>query len=53
MSPTQFPEGYRMVAEGAAAQGLRRIPDAYVVSGGGTINAFASGHGFRRFVTVY
>lgn len=53
MSPTQFPEGYRMVAEAAAAQGLRRIPDAYVVSGGGTINAFASGHGFRRFVAVY
>ncbi|MBM7500789.1 Zn-dependent protease with chaperone function [Brachybacterium muris] len=53
MSPTQFPEGYRMVAEAAAQQGLRRVPDAYVVSGGGTINAFASGHGFRRFVTVY
>lgn len=53
MSPTQFPEGYRMVAEAAAAQGLRSIPDAYVVSGGGTINAFASGHGFRRFVAVY
>lgn len=53
MSPTQFPEGYRMVAEAAARQGLRRVPDAYVVSGGGTINAFASGHGFRRFVTVY
>lgn len=53
MSPTQFPEGYRMVAEAAAAQGLRRVPDAYVISGGGTINAFASGHGFRRFVAVY
>lgn len=53
MSPTQFPEGYRMVAEAAAKQGLRRVPDAYVVSGGGTINAFASGHGFRRFVVVY
>lgn len=53
MSPTPFPEGYRMVAEAAAKQGLRRVPDAYVVSGGGTINAFASGHGFRRFVAVY
>ena len=53
MSPTQFPEGYRMVAEAARQYGLRRIPDAYVLSGGGQINAFASGHGFRRFVVVY
>lgn len=52
MTPSQFPEGYRMVAEAAARQGLRRVPDAYVTSGGGTINAFASGHGFRRFVMV-
>lgn len=53
MSPTQFPEGYRMVAEAAAQHGLRRVPDAYVQLGNGTINAFASGHGFRRFVVVY
>ncbi|UEJ83099.1 M48 family metalloprotease [Brachybacterium halotolerans subsp. kimchii] len=53
MSPTQFPEGYRMVAEAAAHHGLRRVPDAYVVLGNGLINAFASGHGFRRFVVVY
>jgi Zn-dependent protease with chaperone function len=53
MSPTQFPEGYRMVAEAARHHGLRRVPDAYVVLGNGTINAFAAGHGFRRFVCVY
>lgn len=53
MSPTQFPEGYRMVAEAAREFGLRRVPDAYVASGNGMINAFASGHGFRRFVVVY
>ncbi len=53
MSPTQFPEGYRMVVEAAAAFGLRRVPDAYVVLGNGQVNAFASGHGFRRFVCVY
>lgn len=53
MSPTQFPEGYRMVVEAAQAFGMRRVPDAYVVLGNGTINAFASGHGFRRFVVVY
>lgn len=53
MTPTQFPEGYRMVAEAAAQFGMRRVPDAYVVSGNGLINAFAAGHGFRRFVVVY
>ncbi|MCT1867757.1 M48 family metallopeptidase [Dermabacter sp. p3-SID358] len=53
MSPTQFPEGYRMVAEAAEQFGMRRVPDAYVLSGNGMINAFAAGHGFRRFVCVY
>lgn len=53
MSPTQFPEGYRMVVEAARHHGLRRVPDAYVALGNGMINAFASGHGFRRFVVVY
>lgn len=52
MSPTQFPEGYRMVVAAAAQFGLRKVPDAYVVSGSGVINAFASGHGFRRFVAI-
>ncbi|NYI72019.1 Zn-dependent protease with chaperone function [Naumannella cuiyingiana] len=53
MSPTQFPQGYRMVCEAAYEAGLRRVPDAYVVLGNGQINAFAAGHGFRRFVAVY
>lgn len=53
MSPTQFPEGYRMVVEAAARYGMPTVPDAYVVLGNGQINAFASGHGFRRFVCVY
>ena len=53
MSPTQFPEGYRMVVEAARQFGLRRVPDAYVVMGNGRINAFAAGHGFRRFVAVH
>lgn len=53
MSPTQFPEGYRMVAEAAAQFGMRNVPDAYVTMGNGVINAFASGHGFRRFVVVH
>ncbi len=53
MSPTQFPEGYRMVQEAAARFGMKTVPDAYVVLGNGQINAFASGHGFRRYVAVY
>lgn len=53
MSPTQFPDGYRLVAEAAARFGMREVPDAYVVLGNGQINAFASGHGFRRYVVVY
>ncbi|MGW4242424.1 M48 family metallopeptidase [Nocardia sp. NPDC004722] len=53
MSPTQFPEGYRMVQEAAMRFGMKKVPDAYVVLGNGQINAFASGHGFRRFVVVY
>lgn len=52
MSPTQFPEGYRMVAEAAQEFGMRRVPDAYVQMGSGVLNAFASGHGFRRFVVI-
>ncbi|MDL9944674.1 M48 family metallopeptidase [Gordonia sp. ABSL11-1] len=53
MTPSQFPDGYRMVVEAAARYGLEYVPDAYVVLGNGMINAFASGHGFRRFVVVY
>ncbi len=53
MSPTQFPEGYQLVVEAAQRFGLSEVPDAYVVLGNGTINAFASGHGFRRYVVVY
>lgn len=53
MSPTQFPDGYRLVVEAAGRFGLTNVPDAYVVLGNGQINAFASGHGFRRYVVVY
>lgn len=53
ITPTQFPEAYQMVAEAAHAAGLRRVPDAYVVLGNGQINAFASGHGHRRFIAIY
>ncbi|MGB3301715.1 MAG: M48 family metallopeptidase [Gordonia sp. (in: high G+C Gram-positive bacteria)] len=53
LSPTQFPEGYRMLVESAARYGLEYVPDGYVMNGNGAINAFASGHGFRRYVVIY
>ncbi|WP_336820003.1 M48 family metallopeptidase [Gordonia sp. MMO-8] len=53
ITPTQFPEAFTMVVEAAARYGMEYVPDAYVMSGNGQINAFASGHGFRRFVVVY
>lgn len=53
MSPTQFAEGYWLVVEAARRFGLSEVPDAYVVLGNGLINAFSSGHGFRRYVVVY
>lgn len=52
ITPTQFPDAHRMVTEAAARFGMTTVPDAYVVLGNGAINAFASGHGFRRFVAV-
>lgn len=53
ISPTQFPEAYQMVVEASQAAGLRRVPDAYVLLGNGMINAFAAGHGHRRFIAIY
>ncbi|MFD0774357.1 M48 family metallopeptidase [Streptomonospora algeriensis] len=53
ISESQFPDAHRMVVDAARAFGLPQVPDAYVVPGHGHINAFASGHGSRRFVAVH
>lgn len=53
ITPTQFPQAYEMVVNAARHYGLKKVPEAYVVSGNGAINAFSSGHGFRRFIVVY
>jgi Zn-dependent protease with chaperone function len=53
ITEAQFPEAYRMVAEAAESFGMRHAPEAYIVLGNGTINAFASGHGFRRYVAIH
>lgn len=52
ITPTQFPDAHRMVVEAAARFDMPKVPDAYVVLGNGQLNAFAAGHGFRRFVAV-
>ncbi|MBB4933808.1 Zn-dependent protease with chaperone function [Lipingzhangella halophila] len=52
ITETQFPEAHRMVVDAAHRLGLPRVPDAYVVLGNGQVNAFASGHGFRRYVSI-
>jgi Zn-dependent protease with chaperone function len=49
----QFPEAHRMVVEAAEAFNMRRVPEAYVVLGNGVLNAFASGHGSRRYVALH
>lgn len=53
ITPTQFPEALGIVVEAAARYGMEYVPDAYVMNGNGQINAFASGHGFRRYIVVY
>ncbi|MDG3008585.1 M48 family metallopeptidase [Rhodococcus sp. D2-41] len=53
VSPTQFPEAHAMVVAAAQHFRMAKVPDAYVVLGNGQINAYSSGHGFRRYVVVY
>ncbi|WP_106437601.1 MULTISPECIES: M48 family metallopeptidase [Kitasatospora] len=50
ITPEQFPEAHAMLVEAAKAYGLRKVPEGFVVLGNGVLNAFASGHGQRRFV---
>ncbi len=53
MTPTQFADGYHLVQQAAQRFGMKQAPEAFVILGNGQINAFASGHGFRRYVVVY
>ncbi|MCF8569481.1 M48 family metallopeptidase [Gordonia sp. HY002] len=53
VTPTQFPDAFAIVVEAAARYGMEYVPDAYVMNGNGQVNAFASGHGFRRYIVVY
>jgi len=42
LRPEQFPELHRRVQEIATRAGLRRLPDAYIMQAGGSLNAFAT-----------
>jgi Zn-dependent protease with chaperone function len=53
ITETQFPDAHRILVAAARAMGLAKTPDAYVVLGNGVINAFASGHGFRRYLAFH
>lgn len=52
ISPTQFPEAYRIVVSLSADMGLVRPPEAYVRVGEGRSGTGASGHGLRRFLVL-
>ncbi|GLU49144.1 M48 family metallopeptidase [Nocardiopsis ansamitocini] len=51
VSPTQFPEVYRMLRELSAAMDLRRVPAVYVGPGRRPLLG-AAGHGSRRYVVL-
>lgn len=53
VGPRQFPELHRLVTEHARRIGMKAAPDAFVLQGGGTLNAFATKFFGRRFVVLY
>ncbi|MFE3461077.1 M48 family metallopeptidase [Nocardiopsis aegyptia] len=54
ISPTQFPEAYRMVASLSVGMGLSRVPEAYVRAGGEhwTARTDAGGHRLHRYLVL-
>lgn len=52
ISPTQFPEAYRMVVSLSAEMGLARSPEAYVRLGPVSGRADAAAHGLRRYLVL-
>lgn len=52
ISPTQFPEAYRMVVSLSADMGLVRVPEAYVRLGPVSARADAAAHGLRRYLVL-
>ena len=52
ISPTQFPEAYRMVVSLSADMGLARAPEAYLRPGPVSARADAAAHGLRRYLVL-
>ncbi|GAB3705740.1 M48 family metallopeptidase [Nocardiopsis oceani] len=52
ISPTQFPEAYRMVVSLSADTGLARNPEAYVRLGPVSARADAAAHGLRTYLAL-
>lgn len=52
ISPTQFPEVYRMVMSLSAEMGSSKAPEAYVRPGDPSPRTDASGHGLRRYLVL-
>ncbi|MEU3015807.1 M48 family metallopeptidase [Nocardiopsis sp. NPDC007018] len=52
ISPTQFPEAYRVVVELAREMGLNRTPEAYVRTRPCSARADAAAHGLRRYLVL-
>lgn len=53
ISQQQFPELDRMMQDTAAELGITRVPEAFIVSGNGALNAFAIRFIGGRFVVLY
>lgn len=53
LSATQLPALYARLVNACEALGLSTIPDAYVMQGGGLLNAFATKFIGRNYVIIY
>jgi Zn-dependent protease with chaperone function len=53
VTPQRFPEAYVMLTEAARAFGLRKVPEARVIPGNGSMNPYTAGHGLRRFAAFH
>jgi Zn-dependent protease with chaperone function len=53
LGPDQFPDLYRRVSELAARAGIDRVPEAYVMQAGGTLNALATKFLRSKMLVLY
>jgi Zn-dependent protease with chaperone function len=52
ITPEQFPRIHSRIVHYAEQFGLEQVPTAYVLQGGGTLNAFASKHNRTNFIRI-